>query len=247
MLNRFNDKAGNEYIMHDVFSPERNRVSYGNGKTGFASINFLAGNRDETYNGYLPAPVREWVQENGVCGTCSGTCPGCYARKTTRYFRVSITDILNTIEIKLNPVRFYELVEAELDRDGWPETIRLHDSGEFDSLAHFTATMDFVIRHPGTRFYGYTKEAGLVNAYGYDRIKAIKNLAFSCSPWPGYCEPIYDMAQFCYDDGSNPELAKLPHCPAVDRNGKRTGVQCKDCNHCPNAKPGDRWAVYAHG
>ena len=59
-------------------------------------------------------------------------------------------------------------------------------------------------------------------------------------------EYIGDLPQFCYDNGSDPELAKLPHCPAVDAHGNRTGVQCINCRHCYNAKRGQRWSIYAH-
>ena len=57
----------------------RNRVSKGNSKTGFKSINLLAGDRESEYNGYMPHDTT-----TKVCGSCTGNCPGCYAKKRTR-------------------------------------------------------------------------------------------------------------------------------------------------------------------
>ena len=37
------------------------------------------------------------------------------------------------------------------------------------------------------------------------------------------------MPEFIYDDGTEPDVAKLPHCPAVDRNGYETGITCSKC------------------
>jgi hypothetical protein len=105
---------------------------------------------------------------------------------------------------------------------------------------------------PETRFYGYTKRLDLLKAFRakHGRRECI-NLAVST--WPGICEESDLIAagvemypRFEYDDGTRPELAKLPHCPAIDKHGDRTGKTCLDCKHCAKAKDGEKWAVYAH-
>lgn len=224
----------------------RNRVSKGNSKTGFKSINLLAGDRESEYSGYMPHDITE-----KVCGSCTGNCPGCYAKKLTRYSNVYRMYASNTIEALYNPVKFWELVEQELyyTKTGKPKknpvkVVRIHDSGDLISYDYYVALVAFVKRHPETIFYTYTKEADILKTYGLNNIP--KNLTINCSPWPGYCEPIGDLPQFIYDDGSDPGLVTMRHCPAVDKNGNRTGITCKQCGHCARAKRGEKMAVYAH-
>ena len=64
-----------------------------------------------------------------------------------------------------------------------------------------------------------TKEEEICSAYGLDNIP--DTFSLSCSPWEGHCNAIGDLPQFIYDDGSNPEIAKLPHCPAVGKRWKK--------------------------
>lgn len=239
-----NAKTGNTAAVPELWNPDRRRCSYSNEKTGgIPSVSILAGSINANYSGAIPWNLKTAFN---VCGTCSADCPGCYAKKLTRYPDKYIQLALNTIEAKTDPVRFFELVEKELFRDPWtdPRVVRLHDSGEFFSIEYFSAAMDFINRHPGTVFGTYSKEAEIINEYGINNLPA--NLCLSCSPWKGYCEPIGDLPQFIYDDGTDPEIAALKHCPAVDKNGKKTGVHCMQCKHCYTARRGSRIAVYAH-
>lgn len=237
------DKGGNAYTLYELWATDRTRCSYDNGKTGIPSVSTLAGFSGHDYNGYLPEILKPYF--GGVSGTCQCDCEGCYAMKMTRFPNVAIKFLLNTIEAKTDPERFFRMVEDELFRNGntW-ENVRLHDSGDMHNSEYYKAAMDFVNRHPETNFGTYTKRETLVNEYGINNIP--KNLIMSCSPWKGHCEPIGDLPQFIYDDGTDPELAKLPHCPAVDKHGKRTGVTCNKCKHCYTADRGARWAVHAH-
>lgn len=242
------DKSGKQHFIPDLWDPKRSRVSYGNEKTGIPSINLLAGDKNSEYDGSFPAVLKEAFDEMGakVCGTCSGNCPGCYAKKITRNIDPAIKYTLNTLEAMEDPERFIRLCEKELYSNPiiTYKVIRIHDSGDFFDDRYYKAVMDFKKRHPETIFGAYTKEQKICENYGLENIP--ETFSLSCSPWKDHCNPIGDLPQFIYDDGSDPEIAKLHHCPAVDKNGKRTGVQCKDCLHCYRAKRGDRWAVYAH-
>ena len=227
-------------------------ITTGNGKTGIDSANLLAGDKESKYNGAIPTTDRakaeyekRGLDVSKVCGTCSGNCPGCYAKKETRYTWVMIRYAENTLFAMTDPAGYVADIEKQLFGSGnGPELFRIHDSGDFFNFEYFSAWVEMIKRHPGTQFGAYTKEKEIVEKYGIDNLP--DNFSLQCSPWPGFCEPIGDLPQFCYDDGSDPELAKLHHCPAVDKNGKRTGVQCVNCKHCYNAKRGQRWAVYAH-
>ena len=166
--------------------------------------------------------------------------------KTTRNIIPAIKTALNTMEALSDPVRFVSLVEAEIFGNPVmiPGVVRIHDSGDFFSLEYLEAVAGMIRRHPGTRFGSYTKEEETAQRFGLDRIP--DNFTLSCSPWEGHCNPIGDLPQFIYDAGDDPEITALPHCPAVDKNGHRTGIHCADCLHCYFAKRGDRIAVYPH-
>lgn len=217
----------------------------GNGKTGIESFNLLAGDAAHAYGGTVPAVLKDYAKT--CVGTCGAGCDcvGCYAKETTRYPFAFINYAENTFLAMANPRETVAAVEKAIYADGKrPALFRIHDSGDFFNLDYFAAWVETIRRHPETCFGAYTKRADIVNAYGVDNLP--ENLSLLCSPWAGFCDPIADLPQFIYDDGTNPELATLTHCPAVDKNGKRTGIQCKDCGYCYHAKRGTRRAVYAH-
>lgn len=232
---------------------EKAHITTGNTKTGIMSVNFLAGNENRTYNGTITDEIRANHPELvNMCGTCNADCPGCYAKAMTRFTDVYMCFAKNTYLALKDPALFVASLEMQLFSNPFtaPRVFRLHDSGDFVSYEYFVMIMDMIRRHPETRFGAYTKRKEFVDRYGAENIP--ENLSLQCSPWVDsktgavICAPIGDLPQFIYDDHTNPELEKLPHCPAVDKDGKRTGVQCINCLHCYTSKKGDRWAVYAH-
>lgn len=248
----FKDGGNRAHTVPQPWDTSRTRCSYSNGKTGIPSVSFLAGDYRTAYDGSFPTVLKPMFE--GVTGTCSANCPGCYAKAITRNIEPAIKYALNTIEMKENPEKFVSLIEKELFTGNplqAPRVVRLHDSGEIYSVAYWRAVVAMIRRHPETIFGTYTKAADIVTACGVSENDLPRNLAISCSPWitaegETLCAPIADLPQFIYDDGTNPETAQLPHCPAVDKNGHRTGVTCSQCLHCYTARRGDKWAVYAH-
>lgn len=216
-------------------------VSTDNSKTGIWSFNLLAGANTHKYDGLRPRSCAE----TALPGTCSQDCPGCYAKNMTRYAGCYNNYCDNTAAALNDPAGTVRAVE-QLIFGGIlvPSVFRWHDSGDFPSIEYFAEVCECARRHPNTSFGAYTKRADIVLAYGVDNIP--ENLSLQCSPWRGCCDPIADLPQFCFDDGSDISLRDLPHCPAVDCHGSRTGIRCCDCLHCYHAKRGQRWAVYAH-
>lgn len=240
------DSKGNAHNVPEMWA-NRKRVTYGNRKTCIMSVNLLSGDASAEYIGSIPDACKGLEPVNGSCVCDGGTCEGCYALKITRYIQSFIMYRANTIEAKADPARFVAMVEAELftgDVLNAPRVVRIHDSGDFFSLEYFTAIIDMIRRHPETRFGAYTKAKSVVEAYGLENLP--DNFSLSCSPWKGHCEPVGDLPQFVYDNGEDPEISSLPHCPAVGKDGHTTGIACNQCLHCYKAKRGDRWAVYAH-
>lgn len=244
------DGKGRAYRVPELWDKFRPRCSWNNGKTGFPSVNLLSGKADHEYDGALPAAVRKAIREEhgcaALCGTCPEDCEGCYAKMVTRNIIPGIKTALNTIEAKADPERFVWHVEKELFETSVavPKVVRFHDLGEWFSRDYLETSCSMMKRHEvTTKFYGYTKANAVVEPY----IGSLPdNFTQNCSPWEGHCDPIGDLPQFIYDCGDNPALRDLPHCPAVDSNGKRTGITCSQCGACARAKRGTRRAVYAH-
>ena len=235
---------GKKHRIPRLWDPDRQRTSAANSKTGIISISFLAG--AGAYAGYIPAVLKKLMPS--LTGTCNCNCPGCYAKVMTRLPETYVKFYLNTIEMRLDPARFLALCEKEIYTGNVltaPRVVRFHDSGDIDNAEYLKEMLAFIARHPETRFGTYTKRDDIVTPEIIETLPT--NLTLSCSPWKDISKPIGNLPQFIYDDGTDPEIAKLPHCPAVDKNGKRTKVKCCQCLHCYTAEPGARWAVYEHG
>lgn len=227
-------------------------ISVNNSKTGVPSFNLLAGGSNEKYSGYIPAAARADLLN--TCGTCGcNNCPGCYAKRLTRYPAVFNNYAENTLLTLTTAGRqiIYDTV-ADYVKMNYPRFFRIHDSGDFNSLEYLTMWDRIAEEFPDTIFYCYTKRLDLMEEFkkinGRDPL-----FKFQLSTWPGICE-LQDIIDagfegaplFEYDDGTREELKNRPHCPAVDKNGNRTGIKCSQCRHCMRCKPGDIWAVYAH-
>ena len=223
-------------------------ISTSNTKTHIPSFNLLAGEND-LYKGYMPHTMRDLAT---VGGTCGRRCPGCYAERMTRYTGTFSNMVDNTIaakngndeEIKKAVCAFCELNE--------PRRFRIHDSGDFINLEYLILWDEIARETPETVFYCYTKRIDLLKAFR-EKFGRMPALVISVSTWAGICEEkdliengCETLPRFEYDDGTRPELAKLPHCPAVSKDGKRTGITCNQCKHCSKARNGEKWAVYAH-
>lgn len=243
-------KTARSFSIYGIWNPRRRRVSFGNSKTGIPSISTLAGTGP--YNGAFPLYLKPLLSYFGAysCPSCNCDCPGCYAKTMTRFPAVAMQMLLNTIECHINPARFYALCMEELDNVNAmlvnPYTvIRIHDSGDFMSAAEYETIVNLCHDRPGMTFGTYTKRYDVVAPYGRDYIPA--NMVMSCSPWKNICGPLWDLQQFIWDDHTDAEIMALPHCPAVARNGARTGVTCRQCMHCYTKHNSARWAVHDHG
>jgi hypothetical protein len=101
---------------------------------------------------------------------------------------------------------------------------------------------------PKVKFYCYTKRFDLVDKYLNEFKEFPENLVVNISVWhdndKGY--NFEGLNKFVYDDGTDPEVAKLRHCPAVDKNGHSTGIKCSQCGWCFKGNIGSVTAVYDH-
>lgn len=209
---------------------------------GIYSINLLAGDK--------PLTKKDGTQLTNINGTCSGCCDkckkDCYAIRTQIFRNNNIPSwadntILATQEMEI----FFKEIQQFIDRS-MVACIRFHSFGEIPSYEYLLKMVELAENNPTVSFYTYTKRYEWVERYLKDHGCFPNNLVVNVSIWHKNYDNPYNLPEFIYDDGTEPDVAKLPHCPAVDRNGYETGITCSKCKECIKAKNGDKIAVYAH-
>ncbi len=224
-------------------------ITQGNEKLGKSvwNISLLPG--DE------PLTLKCGVQLTNIAGTCNDCCDGCkgccYAINSAKLHHNRVIEAWgeNTMLAREDPSTFFAELQTAIDRNEI-KVMRIHVGGEFFSYEYMMETIKFIQRNPETTFYFYTKRyewlEEIEDEFGSDLEKAVPNLHPWVSEWHNnYANP-RRFAEFHYDDGTDPELKNMFHCPAVDKNGHETGVTCSMCKRCRRGKKGDKIAVYAH-
>lgn len=216
-------------------------ISEHNDKTGnIPSFNTLAGKDEHFYR----APKE--LDGARVKGTCNNNCPGCYAAKLTRYPQIMIAYLHNTILATEHCTEMFEQLQAWL-RLYEPRYFRYHDSGDIPSYEYLINMIKTAEKFDDITFYTYTKRFDYLRLLIKNGIDLPNNLIINLSSWTGETDDPTDIMKalnvnlYYYDDKKNSEL---PHCPAVDKDGKRTGVQCRQCKKC--MRHGNATAVYPH-
>jgi hypothetical protein len=124
--------------------------------------------------------------------------------------------------------------------------IRYHSFGEIPSYEYLLKMVELAENNDDVKFYTYTKRFEWIERYMKEHFLFPSNLVINVSIWHKNYDNPYHFPEFIYDDLQDPEIAKLPHCPAVDINGNETGFTCAKCKRCLKAKQGDKIAVYSH-
>lgn len=105
------------------------------------------------------------------CGTCAGTCAGCYALNAERQYKDTVRParIRNYKVAAGDPEIFKARIIAEIEKrlrarvapKNVLRAIRVHESGDFFSASYVRAWRDiaayFLVKAPALRFYAYTK------------------------------------------------------------------------------------------
>ena len=228
-------------------------ISNGNHKLGkgLYNINLLPGDG--------PLVKKDGTVLTNVTGTCGGVCRECkqycYAmRDTTRYHNTCIpAQGENTRLCKENPEEYFKQLENYFAHHKI-KVFRFHSSGEIPNFDYFIRMNKLAVKFPNIHFYCYTKRFQILELYHQIYGDVAKNLVVNCSEWNGNTK-LYNLEGynfFVWDDGSDPEIAKLPHCKAVSApkvpggKGHSTGVKCIDCGLCWRKNDGHRIAVYNH-
>ena len=181
----------------------------------------------------------------GTCAGCSKGCePSCYAIKYLIRFHNTCIPAYedNTILARKEPDQFFGELMDVLERSTY-KMVRPHVAGEFFNKDYMYRTLKMAQEMPEKEFYFYTKRFSWLEEL---RDEIPKNAHPNVSIWHKNYENPFGFAEFIYDDGTEDDVAVLPHCPAVDARGKETGVTCDKCGLCMRAEKGSRIAVYAH-
>lgn len=220
----------------------RIHITGGNAKIGKGIFNISLLPSD------APLTKKDGTVLTNISGTCKGCCDGCkgacYAVNSCVYHHNSVIPAWgeNTLLARENMIEFFHQLNVFFD-ENIVSVFRWHVGGEFFSKTYMREVYDFCANHPDTRFYCYTKRFTWL-----EELHEFKpaNLVVNVSIWHNnYSNPL-NYPTFIYDDGIDENIAKLPHCPAVDKDGHETGVTCAKCRRCFTAKEGNNVAVYAH-
>lgn len=241
-----------DYVANEVNENSEISASLRNSKVGnILGFNTLSGNSP-----YIKKDGTVLTTYKGTCGGCCELCENdCYARNyTIRRHNTCIPSYIKNTEIMRRDLQNYvdQIVERCKKEIGKYKYCRYHESGEFESFEQMIGTVDAGIRVPDMRFYFYSKRFAdmekIEESGGFpNNVSALVSIWYDENGNKNYDNP-YGFAEFIYDNGSNPELDKLFHCPAVFIDGtSNKKITCEKCGRCPNAKKGMKTAVYAHG
>lgn len=232
----------------EMYSPDFREVhihtGHGNNKIGDNVLTC------STLPGSKPLSNKEGKIYTDVHGTCHGCCEGCngceengcyainYVKRWCKSCIPAYAD--NTVLLRNDMERFFYELHREIEKAKEP-IVRPNISGEMDSFEFYVGWWETAKKYEDKQFYNYTKRFEWL-----EELPQLPNFVNNVSIFLGNYDNPYGYPEFIFDDGSDPSLAKVFHCPAVSKEGKPTGIKCKQCRRCEYAKKGQRTAVYKH-
>lgn len=222
-------------------------LSKGNRKLGkkVFAFNLLPGDK--------PISTKDKGQLTNVSGTCGGCCEecegNCYAVRDARYHHNSCIPALakNTLIMRHNMEGTFTQLRDRLKSEK-AKILRYHSSGEIEIYDYLLHMVKLAIEMPEVRFYFYTKRFDFMEKYLKECGELPENLICNISEWKGNTKGynLDGLNRFVYDDGTDESLKNIPHCPAVNKKGHKTGVTCDQCGLCFSGNNGHVVAVYEH-
>ena len=190
-----------------------------------------------------------------VPGTCSGCCDSCkqfcYDRALTKYRHNTCipSRAKNTLIMRASLDTYFEQIKnfCLKKRKDPVKIFRYHSGGEIETYEYLLKMVEVAKDCPDVKFYFYTKRFAWLQKYLDENGSFPENLVPNVSVWKHNADAyeLKGLNRFIYDDGTDPELAAVTHCPAVDKDGHETGVKCAYCGRC-SRQTGKATAVYSH-
>jgi len=244
-----NKNIGGMNMLYQMdYQPEMQiSLSKGNRKLGkkVFAFNLLPGDK--------PISTKDKGQLTNVSGTCGGCCEecegNCYAVRDARYHHNSCIPALakNTLIMRHNMEGTFTQLRDRLKSEK-AKILRYHSSGEIEIYDYLLHMVKLAIEMPEVRFYFYTKRFDFMEKYLKECGELPENLICNISEWKGNTKGynLDGLNRIVYDDGTDESLKNIPHCPAVNKKGHKTGVTCDQCGLCFSGNNGHVVAVYEH-
>lgn len=236
-------------VVYNINYEEGMRISLVKGNTklgrGVYSFNTLPGDK--------PLTTKTRGQLTNLFGTCGGCCDGCervcYSIRDARLHHNSVIPSAgkNTVILRHDEnIMFDQLKEELVKRKA--SVLRYHSSGEIPTYNYLLHMVKLAVELPDIKFYFYTKRFGFIEKYLKECGAFPENLICNISEWKDNTKgfDLRGMNKFIYDDGTDESLKRVPHCPAVNKEGKSTGINCDQCKRCFTKNDGRITAVYSH-
>lgn len=202
--------------------------------------------------------LNDGTKLTGIRGTCSGVCDGCeqhcYAMRDAKlHHNVTVPAwAKNTKMIRKDMQMTMEKIDNYIKKHNvkyW----RWNVAGEIESYEYLESINELAKKNPQTNFGIYTKRFNFIAKFLVEHGDFAENLCVNLSVWKGNIDgyELGNLNQFIWDDGDEPELDKVVHCPAVSKpttpggKGHRTNITCDQCKRC-YAGRGKKTAVYNH-
>ena len=236
-------------ILYNINYDEAMTISLAKGNSklgkGVYAFNLMPGSK--------PISTKDKGQLTNVWGTCSGCCDGCenycYAVKDTRRFHNTVIPSVgkNTVIMRHDMDKGFKQIKEALIKNK-AKVLRWQSSGEIMNYDYLLHMVKLAVELPDIQFYFYTKRFAFMEQYLKECGELPKNLVCNISEWKGNTEgyQLDGLNKFVYDDGTDPTMEKLVHCPAVNKKGGKTGVTCEQCKRCFSGNKGIITAVYDH-
>lgn len=224
----------------------RIKLSNGNRKIGkIYNFNLLPGDK--------PISTKDKGDLTNVVGTCVGCCDGCehycYAIRSAQCHHNANIPAWgnNTLIVRNDLDSAFRQIKEELTKHN-VKLLRYHSSGEIESYSYLEHMVSLANDLPNVHFYFYTKRFSFIEKYLKENGQFPENLVVNISEWNGNTAGynLRGLNRFVYDDHTNPALEKVPHCPAIAKDGSETGVTCDKCGICWRKNNGHVVAVYDH-
>ena len=205
-----------------------------------------------------PITLKDGTLLTSIKGTCGGVCKDCikdcYAMRDAKlHNNVTISAWgKNTIMMRRDMDGLMKKINKFIKAHDI-KIFRWQVAGEIESYEYLVKMNEVAKQNPDVKFGVYTKRFDFVKKYLDEHESFEPNLCVNISEWNHNTDG-YDfekLNKFVWDDGSDPEISALPHCPAVSKpttpggKGKETGVTCDKCGKCYRTT-GTKTAVYNH-
>ena len=236
-------------VLYNINYDESMTISLAKGNSklgkGVFAFNLMPGSK--------PLSTKDKGQLTNVVGTCGGCCDGCenfcYAVKDTRRYHNTVIPSVgkNTVIMRHDMDKGFKQIKEALIKNK-AKVLRWQSSGEIMNYNYLLHMVKLAIELPDVQFYFYTKRFKFMEQYLKECGELPKNLVCNISEWKGNTEgyQLDGLNKFVYDDGTDATLKNLVHCPAVSKNGRKTGVTCDECGRCFSGNKGLVTAVYEH-